>query len=67
LGVSRRAQHALEALSTSSIPPAGNVLPTPGSVPRDDRRPCPNCGQMIKAQARLCRYCRSAVDPYSGS
>jgi hypothetical protein len=37
--------------------PAGIPSTTPG-----DTRPCPKCGQMIKIEAQVCRFCRTRFD-----
>lgn len=29
------------------------------------RRACPECGEMVATSARLCRFCRSSIDPAS--
>jgi hypothetical protein len=36
---------------------AGVPSPTPG-----DTRVCPSCGQTIKAEAKICRFCRTRFD-----
>jgi alpha-tubulin suppressor-like RCC1 family protein len=32
------------------------------SGPAADTKPCPNCGQTIKAEAKICRFCRTMLD-----
>ncbi len=44
--------------------------PAPASAPvvavqHSDTRECPHCAETIKAAAKLCRYCHSAVEPVS--
>jgi hypothetical protein len=39
-----------------------NVQIKPSSGEAHDTRRCPVCGQTIKAEARLCRFCRTQLD-----
>lgn len=38
------------------------VQATPEAPPREDRRPCPMCGEMIKNDAVKCRFCGEVFD-----
>lgn len=49
--------------------PAERSMPTPQDLPHlaprllePGTRLCPACGQVIKAEARICRFCRVALD-----
>jgi hypothetical protein len=49
---------------------SGVTEPSPASAPvvavqHSDTRECPHCAEIIKAAAKLCRYCHSAVEPVS--
>ncbi len=42
----------------------GDMDPSAGMpVERDDRKPCPACGEMIMRKAAKCRYCGEIFDP----
>ncbi|HEY7855793.1 MAG TPA: hypothetical protein VIC32_05070 [Terriglobales bacterium] len=34
---------------------------------QSDRRPCPMCGEDIKIVAKVCRFCRSTVEPFEAA
>lgn len=53
--------------------PATLPVPKPKTIPKPesavspsasptDTRPCPSCGQPIKAEAKICRFCRARLD-----
>jgi hypothetical protein len=47
---------------------SGVTEPSPApavTVQHSDTRECPHCAEIIKAAAKLCRYCHSAVEPVS--
>ena len=57
-----------------ACPTCGGKILVPASSPggraalqeKNDQtaeRPCPQCGEQIKRIARVCKHCRSAVDP----
>jgi hypothetical protein len=52
---------AAEAQAEDAGPPVVEVDTDP--VVADDRRPCPMCGEMIKANAVKCRFCGEIFDP----
>ena len=39
------------------------VAPAPKSTVVSDTRECPHCAEVIKAAAKLCRFCGSTVEP----
>jgi hypothetical protein len=41
--------------------PSSPAAPTPPATPGDTRR-CPACGQTIKVEAKVCRFCRTRFD-----
>jgi len=46
-----------------ALKPGAAVIP---SSPAEDTKPCPACGQRIKAEAKICRFCRAKLgDPAS--
>jgi len=38
----------------------------PAAAQFDDRRPCPECAEMILRQAKKCRFCGAAITPPAG-
>jgi type II secretory pathway pseudopilin PulG len=43
-------------------PPGPASAPAPGIPDDSPRRPCPLCGELIPAAAKLCRFCRAEFD-----
>jgi hypothetical protein len=64
-------QTIYEAEPVSAAPGGGSAEEKPQSAAEvgtdplvaDDRRPCPMCGEMIKANAVKCRFCGEVFDP----
>jgi hypothetical protein len=63
------APEAPDAKSQDTAPVAPAVSePAPVAVvehSHSDTRECPHCAEIIKAAAKLCRYCHSTVEPVS--
>lgn len=66
------AQKNTESLAASDLPGESPEHSFPGSASAgvDDTKPCPTCGETVKAMATLCRFCKSdirarALDPSS--
>lgn len=38
------------------------VLPVETSADNDRFRKCPACAEPVRAEAKICRYCRSSLD-----
>lgn len=54
--------YALKRPNTSGARPASLPRPvrTPASAPADvERKPCPDCGELVAVTAKLCRFCRA--------
>lgn len=55
---------AAELPAEEVAPPVPSPAPAPSPADEEgDRRPCPMCGEMIKATAVKCRYCGEIFDP----
>jgi predicted RNA-binding Zn-ribbon protein involved in translation (DUF1610 family) len=39
--------------------------PQPAAEPAADTKQCPACGQTIKAEAKICRFCRTMLDVHA--
>jgi len=69
LGISLIIYHfAPDADEGKSPVVSGVTEPSPApavAVQHSDTRECPHCAETIKAAAKLCRYCHSAVEPVS--
>lgn len=44
-------------------PPPPAYAPPPAAGPSPGDMPCPMCGEMIKAGARVCRFCKAQLGP----
>lgn len=49
----------------SSNKPAAALPGDPGFAPKEDQVRCPECRELILAEARKCKHCGSAVIPTS--
>ena len=71
LGISLIIYHfAPDADEGKSTVVSGVTEPSPAPAPvvavqHSDTRECPHCAEIIKAAAKLCRYCHSSVEPVS--
>jgi hypothetical protein len=54
------APHQPQVSRPPIAPKPGPVVPPPTTS--GDTKPCPACGQMIKAEAKICRFCRTRLD-----
>ena len=48
---------------TAPASPVSAPSSTPSPTPATDTRKCPNCSNVVKSRARICRFCRHEFSP----